>query len=110
MIQVLFPHDDGRLWVAEVVDQVRDRRTGGWRVVARYTTGPGQTYIRAAPAEQVRAVDDAPPGWTDPGQDVRTRPAPRVTAPGPAPTTTSGCGEPGCGTAEDRRRAGLGRS
>lgn len=77
------PHDDGQLWVATVLDQVRDRRTGGWRVIARYSTGPGQTYIRAEPAERVRAVDCPPEGWVDPAHDGGA-PASRVTSAGTA--------------------------
>ena len=72
---VLAPHDDGRLWVARLLDQYRDRRDGSWRVVVTYCTGPGATYIRALPAELCRAVDDPPPGWTDPREDERTSPA-----------------------------------
>jgi hypothetical protein len=38
---VLVPHDDGQWYVAQLLDQVRDRRDGTWRVVVSYTTGPG---------------------------------------------------------------------
>ena len=55
---VLAPHDDGRWWVAELLDQYRDRRDGLWHVVVRYTTGPGFTYIRAMPAADCRSLPD----------------------------------------------------
>jgi hypothetical protein len=50
---VLAPHDDGRMYPAELLDQYRGR-DGSWRVVVRYSTEPGSTYIRAEPAERCR--------------------------------------------------------
>ena len=85
MTYVLFPHDDGRLWVATVLHQYRDRRTGAWQVVARYSTGVGETYIRCEPADRCRPVDDPPPGWTDPAHDGRVSPERTVTPSGAGP-------------------------
>jgi hypothetical protein len=64
-VQVLAPHD-GRWWTADVLDQYRSRDDGRWRVVVRFTTESGSTYVLAMPAAECRAVDDAPPGWTEP--------------------------------------------
>lgn len=86
---ILAPHDDGRLWVARLLDQYRDRRDGTWRVVVTYNTGPGQTYIRALPAELCRAVDDPPPGWADPRERGRTSAPAHVTPAGTATRTES---------------------
>ena len=47
---VLTPHDDGRLYVSELLDRYRDRRDALWHVVVRYTTEPGFAYVRAMPA------------------------------------------------------------
>lgn len=52
--QVLAPHE-GRWIVADVLDQVRSRDDGHWRVVVRFTTEPGSTYVLAMPADQCRA-------------------------------------------------------
>ena len=52
--EVLAPHDDGRWWPAEVLDQYRDRADGSWRVVVTYSTVPGMRYIRAMPAADFR--------------------------------------------------------
>ena len=82
-VHVFAPHDDGRFYVVELLDQYRDHRDRSWRVVVRYSTGPCETYIRAEPASRCRPVDDPPPGWRDPRQDGRHRPAP--TSPRPAP-------------------------
>lgn len=68
---VLAPHDDGLYRVADLLDQFRSRDDGSWRVVVRYTTGAGQTYVRAMPAADCRPVGDP---------TVTT-----VTAPAPAP-------------------------
>jgi hypothetical protein len=73
--QILVEHDDGRWYVAGLLDQYRDRRTGGWRVVVTYSTGPGLTFIRAEPADHCRTVEDPPSGWVDPRQGGRTRKA-----------------------------------
>ena len=81
---VLALHDDGRWWPAEVLDQYRASADGEWRVVVTYSTAPGMRYIRAEPADRYRAVDDPPPGWVDPRQTVRTRPAQKVTPSGAA--------------------------
>lgn len=40
MTEVLSPHDDGRLYVAKVLHQYRDRQTGEWQVVGPYATSP----------------------------------------------------------------------
>ncbi len=56
--QILAPHDDGRFRVATLLDQYRSRSDGSWRVVVRYTTGAGQTYVRAMPAADCRHLDD----------------------------------------------------
>ncbi len=69
---VLAPHDDGHFRLAALLDQYRSRSDGTWRVVVRYSTAPGSTYVRAMPAADCRPVDDpaalpgpspaAPPG------------------------------------------------
>ena len=71
---VLALHDNGRWWPA--------RADGSWRVVVTYSVAPGMRYIRAEPADRYLPVDDPPPGWVDPRQDVRTRPAQMVTPSG----------------------------
>jgi hypothetical protein len=53
--QVLAPHA-GRWWVADVLDQVRSRDDGHWRVVVRFTTEPGSTYVLAMLAEECRSL------------------------------------------------------
>jgi hypothetical protein len=53
-VQVL--HDDGRWYVAELLDQHRSQ--GRWRAVVRYTVAPGMRYQRGL--------------WTD---DLRPAPA-----------------------------------
>ena len=78
---VLTLHDDGRWWPAELRDQYRDRADGSWRVVVTYSTTPGLRYIRAAPAAECRPADDPPPGWVDPREDGRTRPAQKADQP-----------------------------
>jgi hypothetical protein len=55
---VLAPHDDGLYRVAALLDQFRSRADGSWRVVVRYTTSAGQTYVRAMPAADCRHVGD----------------------------------------------------
>jgi len=77
--EVLTEDDDGRRYIADVLGQYRDRGDGQWRVVVTYSTEPGSRYIRAEPADRCRAVDDEAPGWVDPRQDGRTRPAQKVT-------------------------------
>jgi hypothetical protein len=60
--RVLAPHDDGRMYPAELLDQYRGR-DGSWRVVVRFTTEPGSTYIRAEPADRCRPMPaEAGPG------------------------------------------------
>jgi hypothetical protein len=54
--QVLAPHD-GRWWIADVLDQVRSRDIGHWRVVVRFTTEPGSTYVLAMAADECRRLD-----------------------------------------------------
>jgi hypothetical protein len=51
--QVLVEHE-GRWLVADVLDQVRSRDDGHWRVVVRFSTEPGATYLLAMPADQCR--------------------------------------------------------
>lgn len=53
--QVLAEHD-GRWWPADILDQYRSRQDGHWRVVVRFTTEPGATYIMAMPADQCRPL------------------------------------------------------
>jgi hypothetical protein len=55
---VLAPHDDGRFREAALLDQYRSRTDGSWRVVVRYSTGAGLTYVRAMPAADCRPLDD----------------------------------------------------
>ncbi len=55
---VLAPHDDGRFREAALLDQYRSRTDGSWRVVVRYSTGAGLTYVRAMPADDCRPLDD----------------------------------------------------
>lgn len=52
--EVLALHDDGRFWVALLLDQYRNRNDGRWRVVVTYSTGLGRRYIRALPTEVCR--------------------------------------------------------
>jgi hypothetical protein len=68
--QVLAPHV-GAWWIADVLDQVRSRDDGHWRVVVRFSTEPGSTYVLAMPADECRPLtepqDDQPdnaPGLT----------------------------------------------
>jgi hypothetical protein len=52
-VQVL--HDDGRWYVAELLDQ---HRSGGrWRAVVRYSVAPGMRYVRAEWADEFRRMD-----------------------------------------------------
>jgi hypothetical protein len=55
---VLAPHDDGRFREATLLDQYRSRADGSWRVVVRYSTAAGLTYVRAMPAADCRHLDD----------------------------------------------------
>jgi hypothetical protein len=55
--QVLVEHD-GRWLIADLLDQVRSRDDGQWRVVVRFTTEPGSTYVLATPTDQCRPVED----------------------------------------------------
>ncbi len=50
------PHDDGRMYPAELLDQWRTR-DGSWRVVVSYSTEPGSRYIRAMQAEECQRAD-----------------------------------------------------
>jgi hypothetical protein len=55
--QVLVEHE--RVWlVADVLDQVRSRKDGHWRVVVRFTTEPGSTYVLAMPADECQALPE----------------------------------------------------
>jgi hypothetical protein len=56
--QVLAPHA-GDWWPADVLDQYRSRDDGQWRVVVRYTTEPGSTYVLAMPAARCRSLPAA---------------------------------------------------
>jgi hypothetical protein len=51
-------HDDGRWWPAELLDQYR-RRDGSRRVVVRFTTEPGSTYLLALPGRPCRPLAKA---------------------------------------------------
>ncbi len=82
--EVLVLHTDGRWYRAALLGQHRDRDTRGWRCGVRYTVDIGMTHQLVVPAEQCRAVDDPPPGWTDPRQDWSSRPASQVTSAGTA--------------------------
>ena len=53
-VQVLAPHH-GAWWTADVLDQYRGR-DGNWRVVVRFTTEPGSTYVLAMPAEECTPI------------------------------------------------------
>jgi hypothetical protein len=55
--QVLVEHVGG-WWVADVLDQVRSRKDGSWRVVVRFSTEPGSTYVLAMPATECRPIED----------------------------------------------------
>ena len=57
--EILVPHG-GSWYVARRLDQYRDRRTGEWHVVVRYTVGLGMTHQLALPADQCRGLDDHP--------------------------------------------------
>lgn len=81
---VLVVHDDGRWYRAQLLGHHRDRASGAWRVGVRYYVDVGMQHQRVVWADECRAVDDPPPGWADPRQDVRTRPAPLVTPAGTA--------------------------
>ena len=78
---VLAPHDDGRFREAALLDQYRSRTDGSWRVVVRYSTGAGLTYVRAMPADDCRPLDDTsvPRAGTDEPAGARpgVRPDPR---------------------------------
>jgi hypothetical protein len=64
---VLVIHDDGRWWVADLLAQYPSTaEPGRWKVTVRYTTEPGARYQRTLWADECRAVDDPPPGWSDP--------------------------------------------
>ena len=54
---VLAPHDDGRWYAADLLDQYRARAGGEWRVVVTYSAAPGMRYIRAMPADECRRAD-----------------------------------------------------
>jgi hypothetical protein len=54
---VLAPHDDGRMYEAELLDQYRER-DGSWRVVVSYSSEPGSRYIRAEPADRCQPLVD----------------------------------------------------
>ena len=57
---VLAPHDDGRFREAALLDQYRSRADGSWRVVVRYSTGAGLTYVRACLCEAMRLWPTTP--------------------------------------------------
>jgi hypothetical protein len=54
-VQVLVQHADG-WWSADVLDQYRSRKDGHWRVVVRFSTEPGSTYVLAMPADHCRPL------------------------------------------------------
>jgi hypothetical protein len=70
--------------MADLLGQHRDRETGVWRCGVRYTVGIAMTHQLVVPAAQCRAVDNPPPGWSDPRQDWAQRPAAQVTSAGTA--------------------------
>jgi hypothetical protein len=51
---VLVRHDDGRWYVAELLDQHRSE--GRWRAVVRYSVAPGMRYVRGEWADELRPV------------------------------------------------------
>lgn len=53
--QVLVEHD-GHWHTADVLDQYRSRYDGHWRVVVRFTTEPGSTYVLALPADECQPL------------------------------------------------------
>ena len=57
-VQVL--HDDGRWYVAELLDQ--HRAGGRWRAVVRYLVAPGMRYVRGEWAADLRpgALEGSP--------------------------------------------------
>jgi hypothetical protein len=79
---VLAPHDDGRFREAALLDQFRSRADGSWRVVVRYSTAAGLTYVRAMAAADCRHLDDAsvPRAGSDepPAARPGVRPDPRA--------------------------------
>jgi hypothetical protein len=82
MPAVLVRHDDGRWWPATAVAQYRSTlEPGRWKITIRYSVEPGAQYQRTLWADDCRAVDNPPTGWTDPRQD-RSLPAPHVTPAG----------------------------
>jgi hypothetical protein len=59
----LAPHDDGRMYPAELLDQYRGR-DGSWRVVVRYSTEPGPRICgRSRPTAAARSPTDEQ--WRD---------------------------------------------
>jgi hypothetical protein len=48
--------DGGTWWPADVLDQYRSGDQGRWRVVVRFTTEPGSTYL-AMPADRWRTLE-----------------------------------------------------
>ncbi len=86
---VLVLHDDGRWYMAHLLGQHRDLATRAWRIGVRYYIDVGMQHQRVVCADECRAADDAPPGLTDPRQNVRTRSAPLVTPAGTATCTES---------------------
>lgn len=52
--RLLYRHDDGRWLEAEILDQYRERTSGQWRVLVRYSAGVGQNYLRAEWADDER--------------------------------------------------------
>jgi len=43
------------MYEAELLDRYRGR-DGSWRVVVRFTTEPGSTYVLAMPADECRPL------------------------------------------------------
>jgi hypothetical protein len=74
---VLAPHDDGRFREAALLDQYRSRSDGSWRVVVRYSTGAGLTYVRAMAAADCRHLDDTSVPRAQPGDGADEPPAGR---------------------------------
>lgn len=53
--RVLVRHDDGRWYTGWQDGWVR--WPGGWRASVRYSTAPGEQYVRSLPAERVTLAE-----------------------------------------------------
>jgi hypothetical protein len=92
---LLYRHDDGRWYRAEIVQQIRSGPEQRWRVLVTYTTAPGFTYTRGEWADSPRlavlgAHESHEPSVADLAREIEAaleRPA-RVR--GPCPLTNIG--------------------